>query len=93
MTDASRLLWEAEQEQRKREARCITVYPYWLGYSTMAAGLLEDYNVDPRDHPKVVDELDQGIGEAIIDTLLSVLDDHEADPRIAAALREARGQA
>jgi hypothetical protein len=73
--------------------RFITVAPYWLSYSIMSKGLLEDYGLDPDDHPKVVDELNQSIGEAIIDTLLSVLDDNAADPRIARALREARGEA
>lgn len=73
------------------EEGSLDVHKYWLGYGGMAAGLLEDYDLEPAEHPEIVSELGQSIGEAIIDTLLDVLKDHADDPRIASVLREARG--
>jgi len=54
--------------------------------------ILQDYGLNPNGHPKVMNDLNQSVGEAIIDTILQVLDDHADDPRIAEALREARGE-
>lgn len=68
------------------------VASYWLGWY-FVGGIVQDYGIDPADHPKLMIELDQAVGEAIVDTILDVLNEHAGDPRIATALREARGEA
>jgi hypothetical protein len=40
----------------------------------------------------MVTEISQAVGEAVIDTILQVLDEHSCDPRIATALAEALGE-
>lgn len=64
---------------------------YWLGWYFIA-GILEDYGLDSGEHPQLMIELNQAVGDAIIDTILDALGEHADDPRIAAALREARGE-
>ncbi|MEV4079728.1 hypothetical protein AB0J43_05485 [Nonomuraea fuscirosea] len=56
-------------------------------------GIVADYGLNPDDHPKMMDDMQQSVGEAIIDTILQVLDDNAHDPRVAAVLAEARGEA
>ncbi|MEV1004988.1 hypothetical protein [Nonomuraea sp. NPDC050202] len=43
-------------------------------------GIVEDYDLNPDDHPKMMDVMQQSVGEAIIDTILQVLDDNAHDP-------------
>jgi hypothetical protein len=67
------------------------VASYWLRWYFIG-GILQDYGVDSADHPQMMIELDQAVGEVIVDTILDVLNEHADDPTIAAALREARGE-
>lgn len=67
--------------------------PYTL-FWYFVSGIMQDYGVDSADHPDLWLELNQSVGEAIVDTILEVLVERAADdPRIASALAEARGEA
>jgi hypothetical protein len=69
---------------------CTIVANYSLSWG-FVDGIVADYGLNPGDHPKMMDDMQQSVGEAIIDTILQVLDDNAQDPRVAAALRRARG--
>lgn len=69
---------------------CVVVSCYSLSWG-FVGGIVEDYGLNPGDHPAMMDDMQQSVGEAVIDTILQVLDDNAHDPRVEAALRRARG--
>ncbi|TYB71221.1 hypothetical protein FXF51_01935 [Nonomuraea sp. PA05] len=71
---------------------CVVVSAYTLGWPC-ASGIVEDYGLNPDDFPEMMTDMEQSVGEAVIDTILQVLDENAADPRIAVVLAQARGQA
>ncbi|MEV1003429.1 hypothetical protein [Nonomuraea sp. NPDC050202] len=82
--DGGRMRWVSDG--------CLVVSAYSLSWG-FVDGIVEDYGLNPDDFPEMMTDMQQSVGEAVIDTILQVLDENAADPRIAAVLAEARGQA
>jgi hypothetical protein len=93
--DSGRMRWVGDG--------CVVGACYSLSWG-FVDGIVEDYDLNPDDHPKMMDVMQQSVGEAIIDTILQVLDDNAHDPgqnerlQVRAGhephltVREARGQ-